>query len=256
LGATSGLCAAIPAATLLRRPLQGISAAIPGANRITSCAFSHQGFIIGSISYIVLPLNREKAIFTEMKYRMIKKLFLAFGLAAVVVLGQSFFDKSTELTGGDGPVKWYTFGEAVEMQKKSPRPIMVDVYTQWCGPCRLMSANTFGNETIAKYLNEHFYPVKFDAETFDSVSFNGYTFRNKNAPGTNRPVHDFAASILDGKLVYPSIVFLNEEIKRVQIVTGYYKADAFEPLMKFFGSGQYKTVSYEEFQKTFVPEIK
>lgn len=188
---------------------------------------------------------------------MIKKVFIAFGIATIIVIAQSFINSiqapADELKG---PVKWYTFSDAVKAQKIKPKPIMVDVYTSWCGPCRMMSANTFGNDTIAKYLNEYFYPVKFNAETFDSISFNGFTFKNKNAPGTQRPVHDFANSILDGKLMYPSIVFLNEEIKRIQTITGYYKANQFEPVMKFFGSGQYKTITYEEFQKTFKPEIK
>ncbi|MCX6296072.1 MAG: DUF255 domain-containing protein [Bacteroidetes bacterium] len=188
---------------------------------------------------------------------MIKKLVFALGIATVIVVAQSFIAKvqapADELTG---PVKWYTFSEAVELQKKSPRPIMVDVYTSWCGPCKMMSANTFGNEIIAKYLNEHFYPVKFNAETRDTVKFNGYIFANKNPEGTPRPVHDFAASILEGKLSYPSIVFLNEEIKKVQTVVGYYKADQFEPIVKFFGSGKYKDTPWEDYQKTFVAEIK
>jgi thioredoxin-related protein len=155
-----------------------------------------------------------------------------------------------------GPVHWLTFHDAVELQKKNPKPIMVDIYTSWCGPCKMMSANTFGNEVIAKYLNENFYPVKFNAETYDSVTFNGFTFKNKNAPGTNRPVHDFAISILDGKLMYPSIVFLNEDVKKLHTLTGYYLPAQFEPVMKYLGSGKYKTVTWEDFQKTFVPEIK
>ncbi|HEX8515920.1 MAG TPA: DUF255 domain-containing protein [Bacteroidia bacterium] len=187
---------------------------------------------------------------------MIKKVFIALGIATLIVIAQSFISSIQATADEHGPVQWYSFREAVELQKKVPKPIMVDVYTQWCGPCKMMSKNTFGNPQIAKYLNENFYPVKFDAETFDSVSFNGYTFKNKNAPGTHRPVHDFAISILDGKLVYPSIVFLNEQIQRVQVVTGYYQAAQFEPLMKFFGSGKYKDTSYEDYQKTFVPEIK
>lgn len=190
-------------------------------------------------------------------YNMIKKVLLAFGVATLIVIAQSFINKTQasveELTG---PVHWYTFTEAVEMQKKAPRPIMVDVYTSWCGPCKMMSANTFGNEIIAKYLNEHFYPVKFNAETRDSVIFGAMVFKNKNPEGTPRPVHDFAASILDGKLMYPSIVFLNEEVKRIQIVTGYYKPDQFEPVLKYFGTGKYKDTSFEDFQKSFVAEIK
>lgn len=188
---------------------------------------------------------------------MLKKIFFILGIATLVVIIQSFINAaqapSNELSG---PVHWYTFSEAVALQKKKPKMIMVDIYTSWCGPCKMMSANTFGHEKIAKYLNENFYPVKFNAETRDSVAFNGAVFKNRNPEGTPRPVHDFAASILDGKLVYPSIVFLNEEIKRVQIVTGYYKADQFEPMMKFFGSGKYKHTKYEDFQKTFVAEIK
>jgi thioredoxin-related protein len=188
---------------------------------------------------------------------MIKKILIAFCAVIIVVIAQSFINKvqapADELKG---PVHWYTFSEAVELQKKKPKMIMVDVYTSWCGPCKMMSANTFGNEIIAKYLNENFYPVKFNAETRDTVKFNGYSFANKNPEGTQRPVHDFAVSILDGKLMYPSIVFLNEEIKRVQTLSGYYKADQFEPMLKFFGSGKYKDTKYEDYQKTFVAEVK
>jgi len=187
---------------------------------------------------------------------MIKKGLIALSITTIVVVAQSFINGSSLISDEKGPVKWYSFSEAVELQKTNPKPIMVDVYTQWCGPCKMMSKNTFGNETIAKYLNENFYPVKFDAETFDSVAFNGYVFKNQNPPGTNRPVHDFAVSILDGKLSYPSIVFLNEQVQRVQVVVGYYQAAQFEPIMKFFGSGKYKDTKWEDFEKTFTPEIK
>ena len=187
---------------------------------------------------------------------MIKKSLFAIAIATVIVVAQSFISNfqapADELKG---PVKWYTFSEAVALQKKNPKPIMVDVYTSWCGPCKMMSANTFGNEIIAKYLNEKFYPVKFNAETRDTVRFNGITFANKNPEGTPRPVHDFAISILNGKLMYPSIVFLNEDIKIIQTITGYHAADQFEPFIKFFGSGKYKDTKWEDFQKTFVAEV-
>ncbi len=188
---------------------------------------------------------------------MIKKAFIIIGIITIIVIAQSFINKlqapADELKG---PVHWYTFSEAVKLQAKKPKPIMVDIYTSWCGPCRMMSTNTFGNEILANYLNEHFYPVKFNAETYDSVAFKGTVFKNQNPSGTSRPVHDFANSILDGKLVYPSIVFLNEEIQRIQVITGYYPPAQFEPILNFFGSGKYKDTSYEDFQKTFIGKIK
>lgn len=189
---------------------------------------------------------------------MIKKILFALGVATLVVIAQSFMDNNVSFAKDDskGPVKWYTFEEAVNLQKKNPKPIMVDVYTSWCGPCKMMSKNTFGNPIIAKYLNDNYYPVKFDAETRDSVKFNGYVFANKNPEGTQRPVHDFAVSILEGKLSYPSIVFLNEDIKKLHTVLGYHTPEQFEPYIKFFANGKYKDTSWEDFQKTFVAEIK
>ncbi len=188
---------------------------------------------------------------------MIKKTFLLTGILIVFIAVQGFVTiPSTSVDEHTGPVHWYSFGEAVELQKKNPRPIMVDVYTKWCGPCKMMSAYTFDHPVIAKYVNESFYPVKFDAETRDSVIFNNNLFINKSPVGTPRPVHDFAISILDSKLMYPSIVFLNENLSRIQTLSGYYKADQFEPVLKYFGSGKYKDTKYEDFQKTFVAEIK
>lgn len=188
---------------------------------------------------------------------MIKKVLIAFGIATILLIAQSFIDyKQAPADELKGPVHWYTFSEAVELQKKVPKPIMVDVYTSWCGPCKMMSANTFGNEIIAKYLGEHFYAVKFNAETRDSVAFNGVVFKNNNPLETKRPVHDFAISILDGKLSYPSVVFLDEDIKRIHTVVGYYPAVQFEPILKFLGSGIYKNTKYEDFQKTFVGDVK
>jgi thioredoxin-related protein len=186
---------------------------------------------------------------------MIKKLAIVLGVTTLVVLIQSFITTvQVPAKESSEPVHWYTIPEAVLLQKKKPKMILFDVSTSWCGPCKLMMINTFGNEKIAKYLNDNFYPVKLDAETHDSINFNGTVFRNGNPKGTQ--VHDFASFILDGDIMYPSIVFFDENFKRVKVVVGYYKADEFEPLIKFLGSRKYMDTKYEDFKKTFVSEIK
>ncbi len=173
-------------------------------------------------------------------------------------------------------VKWLSFTEAAKAAKKLKKPILVDVYTTWCGPCKMMSANTFNNPKIAEYINKNYYPVKFDAETRDTVYLESsvndttfdktgkqiviqkpYTFKfyNQYPETQKRPPHQFAISLLDGELSYPSIVFLNSDIQRLNIIKGYHDVKQFEPILKFFGENAYSKQSWEDYSKTFQSEF-
>ena len=68
-------------------------------------------------------------------------------------------------------INWMTIDEALAMQKKSPKPIFMDVYTDWCGPCKMLDKNTFSNKDVANYINKNFYAVKFNAEGNEKVNF-------------------------------------------------------------------------------------
>ena len=61
-------------------------------------------------------------------------------------------------------VNWMSIEKAQELQKTNPKNIIMDIYTDWCGPCKLMDKNTFQNQEVAKFLNDNFYAVKFNAE--------------------------------------------------------------------------------------------
>jgi len=45
-----------------------------------------------------------------------------------------------------GQVNWMTFEEAEIKYQEEKRKIFVDVYTDWCGWCKKMDANTFNEE--------------------------------------------------------------------------------------------------------------
>lgn len=153
------------------------------------------------------------------------------------------------------PVNWISFNEAYVKCKKNPRPILVDVYTTWCGPCKMMSQQTFNNPQIAKYINDNFYAVKFDAESKDSVKFDKYIFVSTDATNSKAP-HQFAASILDNQLAYPSIVFLNNQIQRLDIIKGFMPPQKFEPILTYYGSGDYQVTKWEEYEKSFKSNLK
>ena len=67
-------------------------------------------------------------------------------------------------------VKWMSLEEAVEKSKTEKRKIFIDIYTDWCGWCKVMDRETFQNPCIANYLNRNYYPVKFNAEQKKDMS--------------------------------------------------------------------------------------
>ncbi len=146
-------------------------------------------------------------------------------------------------------LKWYTWQEAVELQKTAPKKVMVDLYTDWCGWCKRMDATTFSDPSIVAYIQEHFYPVKFDAEQKETVQFNNYTFRYI-APegGGGRGVHELAYSLLEGKLGYPSIVYLTPRYERVLISPGFKDVASMMKELIFVKDDIFRTKSFEDYK--------
>lgn len=70
-------------------------------------------------------------------------------------------------------VHWMDYNEAFKKAKSEPRLVFVDLYADWCVPCRIMEANVYNNPTVASLLNTRFYPVKLDADSQDSILCDG-----------------------------------------------------------------------------------
>jgi thioredoxin-related protein len=146
-------------------------------------------------------------------------------------------------------VKWLTFEEAVEKSKIEKRKIFIDVYTNWCGWCKVMDKKTFNDPTVAKLLNEKFYPVKFNAEQREDVVFNGTTFKFIEYGG--RGTHQLAAALLNNQLSYPTVVFLDEDFKMLLPLPGYRQAPEFHKIALFIGEDHYKTQKLEDWEAQY-----
>ncbi len=149
----------------------------------------------------------------------------------------------------EGPVQWLTFEQAVELSKKEKRPVFIDVYTDWCGWCKVMDKNTFSEPQVAKLLNEKFYAVKFDAEQKEDVVFAGTTF--KFVPSGSKGYHQLAAALLNNQMSYPTVVFLAEDFSMIQPLPGYRKADEFHKIAQFIGEGHYKSMKWNEWEAKY-----
>jgi len=183
------------------------------------------------------------------------KLVLVLCLSGLILSGFVLLKSQNAPAAPEGvKMKWYTFLEAVELNKKEKRKIFIDVYTDWCGWCKVMDKNTFANPVVAKYMNEKYYAVKLNAEMKDTVFFNNYNFVNPS-PNTPRSTHQLASSLLNNKLSYPTTVFLDENFALLTQVPGYKKPEEMEVIMKFFGENVYPNTKWEEYNKTFKGEV-
>lgn len=168
----------------------------------------------------------------------------------------------TSLNGfAQDTIKWMSFEEALEAQKTEPRKIFMDVYTEWCGPCKMLDKNTFQNQDVAAYINENFYAVKFNAEGTEEVTYNDFTYTNPsydpNREGRNSQHLLASAMNING---YPSIVFFDEQGKFIQPIPGYKTPQEIELFLKIMNTDDFKKITTEEewiaYQENFKSEFK
>jgi len=154
-------------------------------------------------------------------------------------------------------IKWMSINDALKAQKKEPKKIFMDVYTDWCGPCKLLDKKTFHNKDVINYVNEHYYAVKFNAEGTEEVYYNNFTYTNPNhdpnRKGRNSQ-HFFANALkISG---YPSMVFFDENGNLIAPVVGYKTPQQLELYLKMIHKNDYKklttTEAWQKYEKSFV----
>jgi len=160
---------------------------------------------------------------------------------------------SQSVTDSIQKVKWYTIEEAEKLNRVKPKKIFIDVYTDWCVWCKKMDQQTFSHPVIAKLLNDYFYPVKFNAETHDTVIFNGakYICLNK----TGKVTHPLAISLLGWRISYPSVVYFTERFEYLGAMPGYKTPQQLEVILNYIIQEKFRSTSLEEFEKTFKSQI-
>ncbi len=153
-------------------------------------------------------------------------------------------------------INWMTMDEALKAQEKEPKKIFMDVYTTWCGPCKLLDKNTFSDKSVIEYLNKNYYAVKFNAEGNEPVTYKDFTYTNPNyqpeRKGRNAQ-HLFAHALK--VTAYPSVVFFRENGDLIQAVPGYRTPQQLEIFLKMIYNDDYlkitTTEAWDEYQKNF-----
>ena len=130
-------------------------------------------------------------------------------------------------------VTWLDMGDVEAKLDRKKKKVIVDVYTPWCGPCKMMDKKTFSDPDIIATMNNDFYPVKFNAEGPDPITFKGkdYTNPGYNPAKARRRNTQHQLSPFFAVRGYPSVVILDDGLKVVDKVTGFRNPDQFKELL-------------------------
>ena len=178
--------------------------------------------------------------------------YISFGiliLLSLFVLPKESKAQNTVTLSQAPQIEWLTFEEAMKRMETEPRKVFIDVYTDWCGWCKRMDANTFTNGEISSYLTEKWYAVKFDAEQKTPVRYKGkeYTF----VPSSSRGYNELAVELTGGRLSYPTTVYLDENSDIIKALPGYKDAFNLDKVLKFFGENHYLERTWVAFQQEY-----
>lgn len=119
-------------------------------------------------------------------------------------------------------IRWMNLDEALAKQKRSSKPIFINVYTDWYAPCRMLDKETFQDVEVIDYINKNYYAVKFNAEGNTTVNFKGNSFSNPgfdpNRKGRNS-AHELTTFLkVQG---YPAMYVIDRNGDTQQQIVGY-----------------------------------
>lgn len=147
-------------------------------------------------------------------------------------------------------IQWLTIEEAFAKIQKEPRKVLIDVYTDWCGWCKVMDRETFKDKAVTDYINKKYYAVKLDAEQKGTIKLGDKEFKYLAQGG--RGINEIALALTNNQPSYPTTVFLDDKFNMIQPLPGYLKAKEFHQIITFFGEDYHKKQDFESYKaKTY-----
>jgi thioredoxin-related protein len=161
-------------------------------------------------------------------------------VGTLLVVALSLSPSWTAAAGsGAAALDWLTWDRGIAEATSSKRPILVDVYTDWCGWCKRMDKDVYARDDVREYLDQHFVVVKLNAESADEARYKDRTLTSRALAQQLR---------VSG---YPTTIFLKPNGDHIASVPGYVPADRFKRMLRYIGEDHIgRGVSWQEFEKS------
>lgn len=134
---------------------------------------------------------------------------------------------------------WMRWNEGLQEAKRTHRPVLVDVYTDWCGYCKKLDAEVYSRRDVSDYLGAHFVTVKLNAESGAMLTWQG----------RETPVRAVVSKF--GISGYPTTVFLDSDGNHLVSVPGFMESGRFMLVLRYVGEGH---LARQESWDTFVQQ--
>jgi len=167
-----------------------------------------------------------------------KKIIITLVIAGIATVGFS---------QGKVQPKWQDFSKTINATGQD-KISMVYVYNSPCDLCTTTEATILADSTVVKALEKDFISAKFDSGTKEDVVVKGQTYPY-SAFTEESGVNIYAIILLDGKMGYPTFVFLNKDGEKIGTHFPVKDAEEFLLILKFYSSEGYKNALYEDWIK-------
>ena len=135
-------------------------------------------------------------------------------------------------------IRWRDWNSGLKEASSTKRPILVDVYTDWCGWYKRMDRDVYARADVRDYLARHFVTIKLNPEADLSANYEGKAYTGRSLAWRFRVTG------------YPTTIFLHAQGDHIANAPGYVPADRFLLLLRYVGDGHLdRGVSFDDFAR-------
>jgi thioredoxin-related protein len=99
-------------------------------------------------------------------------------------------------------INWISFEQLEDSLAVKPKKLLISFYADWCSYCKKMDKVAYQDPKVISMVNQEYYAVKMNAESTDTIAFEGKKFYNEELGKKRNPIHQIPL-LLASRKGYP-----------------------------------------------------